>query len=73
MCQPASHRSDLPAHFLLQTLAILAASLRLWSRFRDRLWGWDDAFVFLAGIASIAGDSMVCLSMLSFIPKMLFL
>ncbi|KAJ8117651.1 hypothetical protein OPT61_g1187 [Boeremia exigua] len=43
------------------TLAILAASLRLWSRIRDRLWGWDDAFVFLAGIASVAGDSVVCM------------
>ncbi|KAF1359133.1 hypothetical protein EJ07DRAFT_120890 [Lizonia empirigonia] len=42
-------------------LGIVAASLRLWSRFRDRLWGWDDAFVFLAGVASIAGDSLVCL------------
>ncbi|KAF1926009.1 uncharacterized protein M421DRAFT_7509 [Didymella exigua CBS 183.55] len=43
------------------SLAIIAASLRLWSRFRDRLWGWDDAFLFLAALASIAGDSMVCL------------
>ncbi|KZM26914.1 uncharacterized protein EKO05_0010537 [Ascochyta rabiei] len=42
-------------------LAIVAASLRLWSRVRDRLCGWDDAFVFLAGFASIAGESMVCL------------
>jgi hypothetical protein len=37
-------------------------SLRLWVRFRDRLWGWDDLFVLLAGIASIVGDSFVCLS-----------
>jgi hypothetical protein len=37
-------------------------SLRLWVRIRDHLWGWDDAFVLLAGVASIVGDSMVCLS-----------
>jgi hypothetical protein len=37
-------------------------SLRLWVRIRDKLWGWDDAFVVFAGIASIAGDSIVCLS-----------
>jgi hypothetical protein len=37
-------------------------SLRLWARFRDSLWGWDDLFVLLAGIASIVGDSFVCLS-----------
>ncbi|KAJ4982737.1 hypothetical protein SVAN01_11764 [Stagonosporopsis vannaccii] len=43
------------------SLAVLAASLRLWSRFRDRLWGWDDAFVFLSVLASLAGDSIVCL------------
>lgn len=42
-------------------VAILAASLRLWSRYRDRLWGWDDAFVFLALLASISGDTIVCL------------
>jgi hypothetical protein len=40
-------------------------SLRLWVRIRDRLWGCDDVFVLLAGIASIVGDSMVCLSKLS--------
>ncbi|KAF9697761.1 hypothetical protein EKO04_004531 [Ascochyta lentis] len=42
-------------------LAAVAASLRLWSRFRGRLLGCDDAFVFLAVLASIAGDGMVCL------------
>jgi hypothetical protein len=47
-----------------QALAILAMSLRLWVRIRDRLWGWDDAFVLLSGVASIVGDSMVCLSKL---------
>jgi hypothetical protein len=37
-------------------------SLRLWVRIRDRLWGYDDAFVLLAGMSSVAGDCMVCLS-----------
>ena len=40
-------------------------SLRLWARIRDHLWGWDDAFVVLAGIASFSGDILVCLSMLN--------
>lgn len=39
-------------------------SLRLWVRIKDRLWGWDDAFIILAGIASISGDILVCLSMI---------
>ncbi|KAH7069965.1 hypothetical protein BKA63DRAFT_494157 [Paraphoma chrysanthemicola] len=43
------------------SLAIICTSLRLWVRVRDRLWGWDDAFVFLAGATSIVGDTMVCL------------
>jgi hypothetical protein len=42
--------------------AVFAISLRLWVRFRDRLWGWDDLFVLLAGIASVVGDTFVCLS-----------
>lgn len=37
-------------------------SLRLWVRYRDRLWGWDDAFVLLAGVTSVIGDIVVCLS-----------
>ncbi|KAF1937794.1 hypothetical protein EJ02DRAFT_514971 [Clathrospora elynae] len=40
--------------------AIIAIGLRVWVRVRDRLWGWDDAFVVIAGVASIAGDSVVC-------------
>ncbi|KAF2825522.1 hypothetical protein CC86DRAFT_446784 [Ophiobolus disseminans] len=43
-------------------LALIAITLRLWVRVRDRLWGWDDAFVLLAGIASAAGDIIVCLT-----------
>ncbi|CBX96341.1 hypothetical protein IAQ61_001510 [Plenodomus lingam] len=42
-------------------VAFITLCLRLWVRFRDRLWGWDDAFVLLACLTSIAGDSMVCL------------
>ncbi|KAH3913948.1 hypothetical protein HBI56_055710 [Parastagonospora nodorum] len=41
--------------------AVFAISLRLWVRFRDRLWGWDDLFVLLAGVASVVGDTFVCL------------
>lgn len=61
---PPSTILTAPTDSQIQSLAIIAASLRLWSRFRDRLWGWDDAFVFLSGLASIAGDSVVCLSTL---------
>ncbi|KAF1912158.1 hypothetical protein BDU57DRAFT_533057 [Ampelomyces quisqualis] len=43
------------------SLAVIAISLRLWVRIRDSLWGWDDFFVLLAGIASILGDTFVCL------------
>jgi len=41
--------------------AIIAVTLRLWVRSRDRLWGWDDVFVILACISSVAGDTVVCL------------
>jgi hypothetical protein len=47
-----------------QSMAIIAICLRLWVRIRDRLWGWDDLFVLLAGLASIIGDTFVCLSKL---------
>ncbi|KAF2025079.1 hypothetical protein EK21DRAFT_93548 [Setomelanomma holmii] len=43
------------------SLAVVCIALRLWVRLRDGLWGWDDAFVLLSGIASIVGDGMVCL------------
>ncbi|KAF1850087.1 uncharacterized protein K460DRAFT_372457 [Cucurbitaria berberidis CBS 394.84] len=43
------------------SVAVLAISLRLWVRIRDRLWGWDDAFVLFAGTASLIGDVLVCL------------
>ncbi|CAO2647500.1 Nn.00g084220.m01.CDS01 [Neocucurbitaria sp. VM-36] len=43
------------------SIALLAISLRLWARIRVRLWGWDDAFVLLAGVSNIVGDTMVCL------------
>ncbi|KAH7397476.1 hypothetical protein BKA66DRAFT_408770 [Pyrenochaeta sp. MPI-SDFR-AT-0127] len=43
------------------SLALLAISLRLWVRFRDDLWGWDDLLVFLSGVSSVIGDTMVCL------------
>jgi len=46
----------------LQVLAVFVISLRLWVRFRDRLWGWDDLFVLLAGFTSVVGDTFVCLS-----------
>ncbi|KAH8722778.1 hypothetical protein GQ44DRAFT_621776 [Phaeosphaeriaceae sp. PMI808] len=42
-------------------LAMIAITLRLWVRLRDRIWGWDDAFVLLAGLSSVVGDTMVCL------------
>ncbi|OAK96931.1 hypothetical protein IQ06DRAFT_48439 [Phaeosphaeriaceae sp. SRC1lsM3a] len=43
------------------SLAVIAICLRLWVRFRDSLWGRDDLFVALAGLASIIGDTFVCL------------
>ncbi|KAG9193742.1 hypothetical protein G6011_03777 [Alternaria panax] len=42
-------------------LAISTLSLRLWFRIKDRLWGWDDFFVVLAAVASLIGDTMVCM------------
>ncbi|KAL5118644.1 hypothetical protein ACEQ8H_003495 [Pleosporales sp. CAS-2024a] len=45
----------------LLSLAVIAMSLRLWVRFRDRLWGWDDLFVLCAGLISVVGDTFVCL------------
>lgn len=45
-----------------QSIAFLTLSLRLWVRIKDRLWGWDDSFVVLAGIASFCGDIIVCIS-----------
>ncbi|KAF2848643.1 hypothetical protein T440DRAFT_491055 [Plenodomus tracheiphilus IPT5] len=55
-----------PATFLGVTItflciAFISLALRLWVRYRDRLWGWDDAFVLLACLTSIVGDVMVCL------------
>ncbi|EMD88857.1 hypothetical protein COCC4DRAFT_137122 [Bipolaris maydis ATCC 48331] len=43
------------------SIAFLTLSLRLWVRIKDRLWGWDDSFVVLAGIASFCGDIIVCI------------
>ncbi|KAL7775548.1 hypothetical protein CFE70_009391 [Pyrenophora teres f. teres 0-1] len=42
-------------------VAVITLSLRIWVRIRDRLWGWDDFFVILAGIASFVGDILVCM------------
>lgn len=55
-----------PATILGTTIAFLGVAfitlcLRLWVRIKDRLWGWDDFFVVLAGVASFFGDIMVCL------------
>lgn len=43
------------------SIAVLAVIFRVWIRIKDRLWGWDDAFVVLACVTSIVGDTMVCL------------
>ncbi|KAH6629000.1 hypothetical protein C7974DRAFT_433739 [Boeremia exigua] len=43
------------------SLALLTASLRLIGRWRSRFWGWEDACVFFACVASACGDTMVCL------------
>ncbi|KAF2713400.1 hypothetical protein K504DRAFT_498217 [Pleomassaria siparia CBS 279.74] len=42
-------------------LAWIAISLRLFARVKDRLWGWDDLFVFLAGMAVTVGSTLICL------------
>lgn len=34
-----------------QGFACIAISLRLYVRLKDRLWGYDDLFVFLAGVS----------------------
>jgi hypothetical protein len=36
-----------------QAIACIAVGLRLYVRLRDRLWGWDDLFVFLAAVSVI--------------------
>lgn len=41
-------------------------AFRLFVRVRERLWGWDDAFVVLAGVSSVSGDILVCMSMDSY-------
>ncbi|EMD64248.1 hypothetical protein COCSADRAFT_181377 [Bipolaris sorokiniana ND90Pr] len=43
------------------SIAFITLSLRLWVRIKDHLWGWDDCFVVLAGIASFCGDVLVCI------------
>ncbi|KAF1828952.1 hypothetical protein BDW02DRAFT_613550 [Decorospora gaudefroyi] len=43
------------------SLAFIALSLRLVVRIRDRIWGWDDVFVVIAGTASFLGDVMICI------------
>ncbi|KAF2735823.1 hypothetical protein EJ04DRAFT_179467 [Polyplosphaeria fusca] len=42
-------------------VAFIAICLRLYVRFRARLWGWDDLFVFLAGASTAVGSSITCL------------
>ncbi|KAF2123975.1 hypothetical protein P153DRAFT_142057 [Dothidotthia symphoricarpi CBS 119687] len=42
-------------------IAAIAISLRLWVRFRDRTWGWDDIFLGLAVISNTTGDILVCM------------
>ncbi|XP_014560327.1 hypothetical protein COCVIDRAFT_89338 [Bipolaris victoriae FI3] len=58
--------SNQPATIIGTTVAFLSIAfitlcLRLWVRIKDRLWGWDDCFVVLAGIASFCGDILVCM------------
>jgi hypothetical protein len=36
-----------------QGIACIAVGLRLYVRLKDRLWGWDDLFVFLAAVSVI--------------------
>lgn len=37
-----------------QIIACIAVGLRLYVRLKDRLWGWDDLFVFLAVVSIIS-------------------
>jgi len=37
-----------------QGIACIAVGLRLYVRLKDRLWGWDDLFVFLAAVSVIS-------------------
>lgn len=58
--------SNRPATILGVTItflivANLAALLRIYVRFRERLWGWDDVCIFVAAAAIIVGSSLICL------------
>ncbi|KAF2116991.1 hypothetical protein BDV96DRAFT_490454 [Lophiotrema nucula] len=43
------------------SIAFIAISLRLIVRLRERIWGWDDLFVFLAGVSTGIGAIITCL------------
>ncbi|ORX92793.1 hypothetical protein BCR34DRAFT_500434 [Clohesyomyces aquaticus] len=43
------------------TIACLAIALRLYVRYRERIWGWDDLIVLFAGFWAITGNCIVCL------------
>ncbi|KAF1993834.1 hypothetical protein P154DRAFT_587718 [Amniculicola lignicola CBS 123094] len=42
-------------------VAVIAVSLRLYVRCRNKLWGYDDLFVFLAAVAITVGTGLTCL------------
>ncbi|KAF2267340.1 hypothetical protein CC78DRAFT_614279 [Lojkania enalia] len=43
------------------TIAFLAIGFRLYMRYRERIWGWDDLFVFLAGVSTAIGSAFTCM------------
>lgn len=49
---------------------MLAVTLRLFVRARERLWGLDDLFVVLAALSCLAGSIIACLSMLIILLKL---
>src|ERR1700712_5593437 len=48
--------------YTYQCIACIAVGLRLFVRLKDRLWGWDDLFVFLAAVSVISSLRLTSLT-----------
>ncbi|KAF1953064.1 hypothetical protein CC80DRAFT_165408 [Byssothecium circinans] len=42
-------------------IALTAVSLRMFVRWKGKIWGWDDLFVVLAAIAVTTGSILICM------------
>ncbi|CAI6331656.1 unnamed protein product [Periconia digitata] len=59
---PISNRKEtiIGVSIAFLTVALTAALLRLFVRWRRRIWGWDDAFVVLAATGCTIGSILIC-------------